>query len=240
MPVATPNFAVEKWLVVATAASCCIALAASSPLADKPVPSHVCQGSLGISFDVAQTADQLKTPVDLIQLIKTRLADGVLCVDPEVFARQTRVSGLQWRVVGLPEAQALKWFGQRELHIPGTHANSTEFLKLSAFYGDRPGIVSWNFASNTAHEKYAPSPTKLTTRPELDAVFGPPNRVYEERVVLLGKGHRYDRLASWIVGEKYAFWAAYTVDGDVYSFSFHARPIDPSDVGYLSIRELEQ
>lgn len=240
MPVARPNFEFKKWLLVIKAASCCIAAAASPPPSEKSVPSHVCQGSLGTSFNVAQTVDQPKTPVDLIRLIKTRLADGILCVDPEVFARQTGISSLQWRVVGLPEAQALKWFGQQELHTPGTDANPTEFLKLFAFYGDRPGIVSWNFGSNTAYEKYAPSPSKLTTRPELDAIFGAPYRVYEERVALLGKGHRYDRLASWIIDERYAFWAGYTVDGDVNFFSFHAHPIDPSDVGHLSIKKLDQ
>ncbi len=201
-----------------------LALAKDLNLADKPVPSHVCKGSLSTSNGWAEIFGNVRHPVDFVRLIKDRLDSGILCTDPEHFAKQAKLSGVQWRIAGLPKATGHMWFGDRELQTPPISADLANYLKLLAWYGDYPGSISWFFLGNTLYETTNPDLAKLFRLDELDLLLGQSHQIYEMHLEIFGKPPRRDRTAIWHIGDKYMFAANYTIDGEIYLFEFHTNP----------------
>lgn len=201
-----------------------LALGKDVKLADKPVPSHVCQGALSTSIDWAEIFGNVRHPVDFVRLIKDRLDSGILCTDPEHFAKQAKLSGVQWRIVGLPVAPGHMRFGERELRTPPISADLADYLKLLAWYGDFSGSISWFFLGNTLYETTNPDLAKLFHLDELDLIFGRPHQIYEMHLEVFSKPPRRDRTAIWRIGDKFIFAANYTIDGEIYLFEFHTNP----------------
>jgi hypothetical protein len=198
-------------------------------IADKIVPSNACQGALSTDTDLAGAFNKTRQPLGIVQLIKDRLHSGILCTDPEYFAKELKLSGVQWRINNLPKVERHMSFGTQEMYTPKDGASMSEYLKLNAWYADYPGSISWFFAGNTLHEKINSSIAKLFHRDELDIILGKAHRIYQVRVGVFGNQDRLDYSAIWITWDKYAFVANYTSAGDVYMFEFHTHPKERMD-----------